>query len=306
VKHKKWLNIAIIAGMLIALLACKVSFSESGGEDSESLKLQLTVQALQIAQTVDALKEVQPEVVEQAESAAQQASGGDQAESAAEESAEEDETPCYASKFVSETVPDGTNYDPNEEFEKSWTLRNVGDCNWEEGTKLVFEDGDNMDGNTVYTSHVVEPNETYTFTLDLKAPATNGGYTGVWRLKSVDGDKMGWYSVVITVGPPPAAFAVTSVTFYMPHTSIDTGCPNDINVKAEITSSAAGTVTYKWEDSTGGSSSKKSVAFTEAGKKIVEYDVTVGATGDYWAKLYIDAPNHQWFGPKDFHVNCTP
>jgi hypothetical protein len=96
------------------------------------------------------------------------------------------------------------------------------------------------------------------------------------------------------------------VSFYMPHTTIDMGCPGDINVKAEITTNGEGKVYYKWTDSAGGSSSTKSKTFDEAGTKIVEYNVTIGATGDHWAKLYIDDPNHQWFGPKNFHVNCTP
>jgi len=38
----------------------------------------------------------------------------------------------------------------------------------------------------------------------------------------------------------------------------------------------------------------------------VDYNPTISATGDYQARLYIDNPNHQWFGTVNFHVNCTP
>jgi len=60
------------------------------------------------------------------------------------------------------------------------------------------------------------------------------------------------------------------------------------------------------QDSAGDSSSTKTITFDEAGKQIVDYNMTVSATDDYWTKLYIDNPNHQWFDPIEFHVNCTP
>jgi hypothetical protein len=48
------------------------------------------------------------------------------------------------------------------------------------------------------------------------------------------------------------------------------------------------------------------VTFDAPGKKIVDYNATINATDDYEARIYIDNPNHQWFGPVGFHVNCTP
>ena len=50
----------------------------------------------------------------------------------------------------------------------------------------------------------------------MKAPASDGNYTGVWRMKAGNGTTMGKYWVKITVGNPAPAFAVTSVTYYMP------------------------------------------------------------------------------------------
>ena len=65
-----------------------------------------------------------------------------------------------------------------------------------------------------------------------------------------------------------------------------------------LTISATGTVTYHWEDSAGSAFIEQSVTFTEAGKKIVDYNVTVSSSGPYLADLYVNHPNHQWFGPK--------
>ena len=100
--------------------------------------------------------------------------------------------------------------------------------------------------------HTVAPGDAYTFEIDLTAPDSNDDYTGVWRIKSDDGKKLGKYWVKISVGPagpPPAVFAVTSVSFYMPHTSIDMGCPEDVVISSEITTSTAGVVEMKWENS---------------------------------------------------------
>ena len=298
-KNGKWLRSAALCMLLILLLACRVSL---GGGDSIDVQNAIQ-QALQVMQTQTAAAQVVPSSGE-SQSTGSTDSG---AEIEVEETPTINPTPCNSSRMVDETIPDGKQYDPGDSFTKTWTLRNNGSCEWNTDYRFVFEEGDRMGGDaSQYLDAAVEPGEEITFSLDLNAPDEDGEYTGVWRLLADDGEKLGKYWVNIVVGNPPGPFAVTSVSFYMPHTTIDTGCPNDINVKAEITSSAAGKVTYKWTDSAGGSSSTKSYTFDEAGKKIVEYNVTAGSSGDYWAKLYIDNPNHQWFGPMNFHVNCTP
>ncbi|NPV41722.1 MAG: hypothetical protein HPY72_10345 [Anaerolineae bacterium] len=298
-KKGKWLKSTALGAILVLLLACRVSL---GGGDSSDVQNAIQ-QTLQVIQTQTAAAQPVPS------SGESQSTGSTDSAAVAEveETPTVNPTPCNASRMVDETIPDGKHYDPGDSFTKTWTLRNNGSCEWNTDYRFVFEEGDRMGGDTSqYLDEKVEPGEEVTFSLDLTAPDEDGEYTGVWRLLADDGEKLGKYWVSIVVGNPPGPFAVTSVTFYMPHTTIDTGCPNDINVKAEITSNAAGKVTYKWADSAGGSSSTKSYTFNEAGKKIVEYNVTAGSSGDYWAKLYIDNPNHQWFGPMDFHVNCTP
>ena len=301
-KRRLWKPILLLGLFLFTIIACSISFNNNDEKpNQEDLEFQLTLEALQRTQTAAAAppkdsqkspKDTQPD---------QDADSNDDSG---------DDTPCNSSRFVSETIPDGTVFQGGETFTKSWTIRNAGDCDWTTDYKFVFEQGNQMNGLTsMNLPSVIEPGETITFQVDLTAPSTDGDYSGVWRLKAADGEKMGIYWVKITVGPtgpPPVVFAVTSVTFYMPHTSIDMGCPNDLNVKAEITTDAAGTVTYKWVDSAGGASTTQSVTFASAEKKIVDYNVLINSTGDYQADLYINDPNHQWFGPKEFHVNCTP
>ena len=301
-KNTKWTRIITAAVLLSFALACSISFTGSDEESGRDTEIQQTLQAIQQTQTA----------------AAAAAGDEEEPESSAETTTETeaveatptitiDPTPCNRSHMTDETIPDETQFDSGDNFIKSWTLRNDGRCDWTTDYKFVFVEGSRMGGaSSQNLTKVVEPGEFITLSVELTAPDDDGEYTGIWKLKADDGETFGNYWVNIYVGEPEPMFAVTSVSYYMPHTTIDTGCPNDINVKAEITSNTAGKVTYKWKDSAGGSSSTKSVTFDEAEKKIVDYNVTVSATGDYWAQLYIDNPNHQWFDQKEFHVNCTP
>ena len=52
-------------------------------------------------------------------------------------------------EFVSDvTVPDGTDFKPNETFVKTWELQNAGTTTWTTNYSLVFVEGDKMGGRT--------------------------------------------------------------------------------------------------------------------------------------------------------------
>ena len=277
---------------MVVALACVISFGDE--KPDEKVAFQLTLQAIQQTQTaaIDTQEPVPTQKVEE--------------EILETPTITPTPIPCNKPKFQSETIPDGTEMDPGETFVKSWRIKNDGTCAWNTNYKLVFDSGDKMGGpSSKNLTNTIEPGEIANFSVNLTAPSTNGEYKGFWKLQSDKSEQFGNYWVQIRVGPPPAAFAVTKVTFNV-HANVDMACPNDVNVKAEITSSAAGTVTYRWEDTAGGSSSLKLVTFDAPGKKIVDYNATINATDDYEARIYIDNPNHQWFGPVGFHVNCTP
>ena len=211
--------------------------------------------------------------------------------------------PCNKAQFVSETIPDDTEFASGEAFTKSWTLKNIGTCTWNTSYKLVFISGDAMSGPaSVNLASAVAPDAQATISVDLTAPTDSGTYTGYWKMQADDDDQFG--QVYVRVKTETVFFQVASVTYYMPHTTIDMECPGDVAIKGEITTSAAGTVTYYWTDSEGGQSATKSISFDAAEAKIVDYTMNVDS-GDHWAKLYIDQPNHQLFGPKNFTVNCT-
>lgn len=212
--------------------------------------------------------------------------------------------PCNQAYFISETIPDGTKFSPGTEFTKSWRLKNTGTCTWNPNYKFVFISGDQMGGvNSVKLDDYVSPGEKFDVLVNLKAPAKPGTYIGYWRLQAADGFQFGQVYVQIKV--PSAAFAVTSVKLTSHPASYSGVCPKTFRIKAEITSSAAGNVTYKWKRSDGYISDLKSLKFESAGTKTLELDWKLKTSDTHWIKIYINAPNHQWFGPLDIKVTCS-
>lgn len=212
--------------------------------------------------------------------------------------------PCNRAFFVSETIPDGSKINAGDSFTKSWRLKNTGTCTWNSNYRLVFVDGNQMSGpNSVKLIGFVKPGESVDILVDLKAPVKPGTYTGFWRLQSDDTNKFAQVYVKITV--PSEFFAVTSVKLTSSPASHNDSCPITLTIKAEITSSTAGKVTYRWERSDGVTSEKKSVNFDSKGTKTVQFDWEVNSTDTHWVRIYIDDPNHQWFGPVNVDVTCS-
>ena len=98
---------------------------------------------------------------------------------------------CYHARFVSETISDGSSFAPGTAFEKTWTFRNDGTCEWN-GISLVYDTGEKMNApDSAPVSVIVAPNNTVKITVNLVAPSTPGTYTGYFKFKSSTGEKFG-------------------------------------------------------------------------------------------------------------------
>jgi hypothetical protein len=113
-------------------------------------------------------------------------------------------TPCLSAAFVADvTIPDGTKLKNAETFTKTWRIRNNGQCNWPDDTTLVFVSGTKLDSpDTVQIGNVVSGTEKE-ISVQLKAPDQYGNYTGLWQLKSAQGNFGTQMSAVIVAGDPP-------------------------------------------------------------------------------------------------------
>jgi len=213
--------------------------------------------------------------------------------------------PCNQAIMISETVVDGTSYTGNTAFNKSWRIKNIGTCTWNTNYKIAFLSGDIMSGPVSQKFNAsVAPGETIDLIIPLKAPATAGIYTGYWGLYDEANKYFGKLWVLIKSTSAP--FAVTSVS-----TSVDSAsaaCPHTFYFSANITTSAAGTVTYYWRISSDGgttftNTSSQSITFGAASTQTVTFGQSFPAIGAYLVNIYIDNPNHQNFG--GVTVSCT-
>jgi hypothetical protein len=118
--------------------------------------------------------------------------------------------PCDRGEFVEDiSVPDGTVFEPEETFVKTWRIRNNGSCTWTSAYTVVFDSGDAMSGPASFplTTESVPPGAEVNISINLTAPENPGSYRGDWKLRNAAGQTFGLGSqgdasfwVVITVG----------------------------------------------------------------------------------------------------------
>ncbi len=92
--------------------------------------------------------------------------------------------PCDSMSFdpltVDVNIPDGTEVAPNQEFVKTWKVRNTGSCVWGAGYGLIYSYGDRMSGQPQPLAGVVAIGQEVEVSVSLKAPAKAGEYVSAW------------------------------------------------------------------------------------------------------------------------------
>jgi hypothetical protein len=93
--------------------------------------------------------------------------------------------------FISETIPDGTRYEPGENFRKTWTIKNSGPINWV-GFSFTVEsskpDGELLGSPAIISlPATITSGQTVEIVVDLKAPMDDGNYTIYYHLQNQNG-----------------------------------------------------------------------------------------------------------------------
>jgi hypothetical protein len=215
--------------------------------------------------------------------------------------------PCNQAWMVSESPLDNASYSAGATFTKTWNLKNIGTCTWNTNYKAVFISGSAMGGpaSKALTASVA-PGATLALSLSLTAPSSAGTYKGVWNLQDDSGKNFANFWVQIKVGSVSEDFAVTGVSLSADDADISGTCPQTFTYYAAISTNAAGTVTYYFTYSDGSSGSTQSIVFDSEDTDTASGTWSIGTSGDYWVKIYIDSPNHQLFGPLNLTLTCTP
>ena len=70
----------------------------------------------------------------------------------------------------------------NQEFDTTWTFKNIGTATWNSNYYLTFFGGSRIGkGDTNYfLPREVKPNETSSITVKMVAPDRSGSFTSVW------------------------------------------------------------------------------------------------------------------------------
>jgi next-to-BRCA1 protein 1 len=96
-----------------------------------------------------------------------------------------------AARFVSDvSIPDGMQVTPATKFTKIWRLKNIGECHWPAGTRLLFVGGDHLAAEMTVplgSPNPIAPGEEVDVAVEMVAPAELGRFMGYWRLAAPTG-----------------------------------------------------------------------------------------------------------------------
>jgi hypothetical protein len=115
-----------------------------------------------------------------------------------------DVSACDNSAYVNDvSIPDGTVFGPVESFIKTWTIQNIGTCDWTTAYALASQSGNAMDGSITKLSDTVKAGEKVDISVGMWTPAVAGSYVGYWRMKNAAGTFFGdsvFVSIVVGKG----------------------------------------------------------------------------------------------------------
>ena len=98
--------------------------------------------------------------------------------------------PCNLAEFISETIPDGSQFFPGSLFTKTWLLRNIGSCAWTAGYLLEYVSGNVSTIKTTqpFTTVNILPGQTVQISAEITAPETPGSYRADFKLRDASGE----------------------------------------------------------------------------------------------------------------------
>jgi hypothetical protein len=103
-------------------------------------------------------------------------------------------------QFVSQDPTDGRVYNAGNEFDGTWTFKNIGTSTWTTGYEYRFAGGTNLAKERIYTlPKRVAPGDSVTLITDMVAPASIGRYVSNWELVNENGDVFAVFYMVIDV-----------------------------------------------------------------------------------------------------------
>lgn len=219
------------------------------------------------------------------------------------------------------TIPDGTDFNPGDEFTKVWKLRNSGTNTWTPEYGLAFFTGEQMSApDMVPIGGNVPPGETTDIAVDMVAPETSGNFLGYWKMRDPAGgffeypvyvqiDVVGGSQAVITAAPTISGSGQVSKVSIQVDNASPGECPHTFTFTASFKLDEAATVSYRMEagSDTPGFTFDLPGDFTgtfDAGTHSVTYYLQIQDSVNGWAQFHVLSPNDKISNPTSFVLSC--
>jgi hypothetical protein len=304
----------VLAGLAVLMLFVSSCGSSVEPDTEISTAVAQTVQAGQSLTDVAVLPTLTPQVTLPAETPTLTAATPTAAPTLSSAPADPN---CAKASLVSENPTDGVIMTPGQYFWKTWTLQNTGTCTWTTAYSLVFWSGDLMGGLTSYPlDDDIAPNEQKDISIYLKAPDTEGTFTGYWRLKSPWNADFGvgptndsFYVQVVTSADADPEYGIAKVEYFLERDPLG-GCPTNVRYYLHVTVTANGPLElkYAWRQSDGNNTHEFNMEFEEAGSKTVTREWMIGK-GDSsrarWIEFVITSPEYREYGKQEILNLCS-
>ncbi len=99
---------------------------------------------------------------------------------------------CSDAFTGSSNIPDGSEYQPGDSIEVTYTLTNTGSCVWNSDYRLVMVGGDlTPSSQSLAIVSQVAPGESTTVGVEFSAPSQDGVYLSVWKMENDLGNTFG-------------------------------------------------------------------------------------------------------------------
>ena len=228
--------------------------------------------------------------------------------------------------YVSDvTIPDGTDLEPNEEFVKTWRIKNAGTTTWTASYSLVFISGDKMgDVTSVALKNNVAPNAEVDISVTLVAPSSPGKYRSYWKMintaKQYFNDSI-YVEIDVVTGSGATAEpsstptggsggdVVTDLSMDVDNKRFTGACPHSFTFSASFTVLEAATLTYGLEagsDTPGFEfvlPAPQTAAFSP-GTFTLSFPLEFNASVDGWVRLHITSPVDVASNKVQFVLTC--
>ena len=173
-----------------------------------------------------------------------------------------------------------------------------------------------MGGLTSYPlDDEISPNEQKEISIYLKAPDTDGTFTGYWRLQTPWNSNFGvgpsneaFYVEVAVSSEEEPEFGITSVDYNLVREPA-TGCPTNVKytVYATISTNGPFEIDFFWNQSDGNASGVKPMEFTEASSTTISREWVIGkgdSPNPRWIEFVVTEPVYQEYGKTTILNNC--